>query len=138
MSFTKYNKIFGFICGLIAFLVYSLTVEPTASYWDCAEYISTSAKLQIGHPPGAPLFQMLGAIFSILAFDLEQIAFTVNMMSLDLLIAIMEHDQVDNVYFTPVAPAPGKGLDGLSMNYKVYVKYHKIKSTRRRRSPKKQ
>jgi len=63
--------------------------------------------------------------------------FTVNMMSLDLLIAIMEHDQVDNVYFTPVAPAPGKGLDGLSMNYKVYVKYHKIKSTRRR-SPKKQ
>ena len=81
MSFTKYNKIFGFICGLIAFLVYSLTVEPTASYWDCAEYISTSAKLQIGHPPGAPLFQMLGAIFSILAFDLEQIAFTVNMMS---------------------------------------------------------
>ena len=81
MSFTKYNKIFGFICGLIAFLVYSLTVEPTASYWDCAEYISTSAKLQIGHPPGAPLFQMLGAIFSILAFDVEQIAFTVNMMS---------------------------------------------------------
>ena len=81
MSFSKYNKIFGIFCGLIAFVIYSLTVEPTASYWDCAEYISTSAKLQIGHPPGAPLFQMLGAIFSILALNNEQIAYTVNMMS---------------------------------------------------------
>ena len=81
MSFTKYNRNLGLLTGLIAFIVYSLTVEPTASYWDCAEYISTSAKLQIGHPPGAPLFQMLGAIFSILALDIEQIAFTVNMMS---------------------------------------------------------
>ena len=58
-----------------------MTVEPTASYWDCAEYISTSAKLQIGHPPGAPLFQMLGAIFSIFALELNQIAYAVNMMS---------------------------------------------------------
>jgi len=81
LSFSKYNKIFGIFCGLIAFVVYSLTVEPTASYWDCAEYISTSAKLQIGHPPGAPLFQMLGAVFSILAPNNEQIAYTVNMMS---------------------------------------------------------
>ena len=81
MSFSKYNKIFGIFCGIIAFIIYSLTVEPTASYWDCAEYISTSAKLQIGHPPGAPLFQMLGAIFSILAFNNEQIAYTINMMS---------------------------------------------------------
>ncbi len=81
MSFSKYNKIFGIFCGLIAFVVYSLTVEPTASYWDCAEYISTSAKLQIGHPPGAPLYQMLGAVFSILAPNNEQIAYTVNMMS---------------------------------------------------------
>ena len=81
MSFSKYNKIFGIFCGLIAFVVYSLTVEPTASYWDCAEYISTSAKLQIGHPPGAPLFQMLGAVFSILALNNEHIAYTINMMS---------------------------------------------------------
>jgi len=81
LSFSKYNKIFGIFCGLIAFVVYSLTVEPTASYWDCAEYISTSAKLQIGHPPGAPLFQMLGAVFSILALNNEHIAYTINMMS---------------------------------------------------------
>ena len=59
---------------LIALMTYAFTVEPTASYWDCAEYISTSAKLQIGHPPGAPLFQMLGAFFSSFAFEVEQIA----------------------------------------------------------------
>ena len=52
--------------------------------------------------------------------------FTVNIMSLDLLITIMEHDQVQNVYFTSAAPAPGHGLDGISMNYKVYVKYHPV------------
>ena len=81
INFYKYNRIFGIIAGLFSFVIFSLTVEPTASYWDCAEYISTSAKLQIGHPPGAPLFQMLGAIFSILAFDVTQIAYAVNMMS---------------------------------------------------------
>ena len=81
INFYKYNRIFGVIAGLFSFVIFSLTVEPTASYWDCAEYISTSAKLQIGHPPGAPLFQMLGAIFSILAFDVTQIAYAVNMMS---------------------------------------------------------
>ena len=81
INFYKYNRIFGIKAGLFSFVIFSLTVEPTASYWDCAEYISTSAKLQIGHPPGAPLFQMLGAIFSILAFDVTQIAYAVNMMS---------------------------------------------------------
>ena len=81
INFYKYNRIFGVLAGLFSFVIFSLTVEPTASYWDCAEYISTSAKLQIGHPPGAPLFQMLGAIFSILAFDVTQIAYAVNMMS---------------------------------------------------------
>ena len=81
INFYKYNRVFGIIAGLFSFVIFSLTVEPTASYWDCAEYISTSAKLQIGHPPGAPLFQMLGAIFSILAFDVTQIAYAVNMMS---------------------------------------------------------
>ena len=81
INFYKHNRIFGIVAGLFSFVIFSLTVEPTASYWDCAEYISTSAKLQIGHPPGAPLFQMLGAIFSILAFDVTQIAYAVNMMS---------------------------------------------------------
>ena len=81
MNFKKYNRLLGFISGLCAFIIYFLTVEPTASYWDCAEYISTSAKLQIGHPPGAPLFQMLGAVFSILALENTQVAYAINMMS---------------------------------------------------------
>ena len=80
-KFEKYNLIVATISFLIALTTYTLTVEPTASYWDCAEYISTSSKLQIGHPPGAPLFQMLGAFFSIFASDNEQIALMVNMMS---------------------------------------------------------
>ena len=80
-KFNKWNKILASIAFLIALITYSLTVEPTASYWDCAEYISTSAKLQIGHPPGAPLFQMLGAFFSSFSTDLDKIALTVNMMS---------------------------------------------------------
>jgi hypothetical protein len=50
--------------------------------------------------------------------------FTVNIMSLDLLISLMEHEKVKNVFFTPSAPGPGQGMDGISMNYKVYVQYH--------------
>ena len=52
--------------------------------------------------------------------------FIINIMSLDLLISIMEHPQVYNVYFTAAAPGPGKGLTGISMNYRVYVKYHQV------------
>nr|MBC8303868.1 DUF2723 domain-containing protein [Pelagibacterales bacterium] len=80
-KFEKWNKIIAAFAFFVALITYSLTVEPTASYWDCAEYISTSAKLEIGHPPGAPLFQMLGAFFSSFATDLDKIALMVNMMS---------------------------------------------------------
>ena len=80
-KFERLNKINGFIIFLIALTTYYLTVEPTASYWDCAEYISTSAKLQVGHPPGAPFFQMMGAFFASFASDIEEIAFMVYMMS---------------------------------------------------------
>jgi len=80
-KFKKISRIFALISFGIALTTYTLTVEPTASYWDCAEYISTSSKLQIGHPPGAPLFQMLGAFFSLFTNEVEQIALMVNMMS---------------------------------------------------------
>ena len=65
MNDRKLNLIIGWICFLISFIVYYLTAEPTVGFWDTGEYITTSAKLQVGHPPGAPLYQMLGAIFSI-------------------------------------------------------------------------
>ena len=64
-SFTFWNRLFGALVFLIALTTYIMTVEPTASFWDAGEYISTSAKLQVGHPPGAPLFQMLGAVFAV-------------------------------------------------------------------------
>lgn len=80
-NFKKWNTIIGWFAFIIALITYSLTVEPTLSFWDCGEYISTSAKLQVGHPPGAPLFQMIGAFFAMFAFDNSQIALMVNMMS---------------------------------------------------------
>ena len=80
-NFKKWNIILGWITFLIAFITYSLTVEPTVSFWDAGEYILTSAKLQVGHPPGAPLFQMLGAFFSLFALQPDQIGLMMNMMS---------------------------------------------------------
>jgi hypothetical protein len=80
-NFNKWNTILGWCTFAVALLVYTLTVEPTMSFWDCGEYIATSAKLQVGHPPGAPLYQMIGAFFSIFAIDDQHIALMVNMMS---------------------------------------------------------
>jgi hypothetical protein len=80
-NFKKWNTILGWVVFAIALTTYSLTVEPTISFWDCSEYIATSAKLEVGHPPGAPLFQMFGAFFAMFAFEAEQIALMVNMMS---------------------------------------------------------
>jgi len=80
-NFKKWNTITGWFAFLIALITYSLTVEPTVSYWDAGEYILTSSKLQVGHPPGAPLFQMFGAFFSIFALQPSQIGWMMNMMS---------------------------------------------------------
>lgn len=81
-NFKRLNNIGGAITFFIALIVYTLTLEPTASWWDCGEYISTAFKLQVGHPPGAPLFQLLGRLFTLLAFgDLSKVAFMINFMS---------------------------------------------------------
>ncbi|MNK11047.1 hypothetical protein D3C87_290830 [compost metagenome] len=80
-DFKKWNTILGWSVFAIALLVYSLTVEPTLSFWDCGEYISTAAKLEVGHPPGAPLYQMMGAFFAMFATGPDKVALMVNMMS---------------------------------------------------------
>jgi hypothetical protein len=80
-NFNKWNTITGWCAFAVALMTYTLTVEPTMSFWDCGEYIATSAKLQVGHPPGAPLYQMMGAFFAIFAMDDKHIALMVNMMS---------------------------------------------------------
>ena len=81
LNFKKWNTILGWFTFAIALLTYVLTLEPTVSYWDCGEYISTAVKLAVGHPPGAPLFQMLGAFFAMFTSDVAQIAKMVNLMS---------------------------------------------------------
>jgi len=80
-NFKKWNIILGWSTFVIALITYTLTLEPTVSAWDCGEYISTSIKLEVGHPPGAPLFQMLGAFFAMFTTDLTHIAKMVNFMS---------------------------------------------------------
>lgn len=80
-NFKKWDTITGWAVFAIALIVYSLTVEPTLSFWDCGEYIATAAKLEVGHPPGAPLFQMMGAFFAMFAFGDDKIALMVNMLS---------------------------------------------------------
>lgn len=80
-NFNKWNTILGWFAFAIALITYTLTVEPTMSFWDCGEYIATAAKLEVGHPPGAPLFQMIGAFFAMFAIDKEHIALMVNMTS---------------------------------------------------------
>jgi hypothetical protein len=81
-DFKRWNNILGGVSFLIAFIVYLLTLEPTASWWDCGEYISTAYKLQVGHPPGAPTFQLIGRFFSLFAFgNTSHVALMVNIMS---------------------------------------------------------
>ena len=80
-SYRIWNQSVGWSVFAIALFTFGSTVEPTASFWDAGEYISTAAKLQIGHPPGAPLFQMMGAFFALFATSAQKVALMVNFMS---------------------------------------------------------
>lgn len=82
MNFNKLNNIGGWVVFGISTLVYLITAEQTASYWDCGEFIAVSYKLMVPHPPGAPFFLLLGRIFSFFAFgDVTQVAYWINMVS---------------------------------------------------------
>ena len=82
MNYKKTNNLIGWLVFGIASLVFIMTAEPTASFWDCGEYIATAYKLQVGHPPGAPLFQMIGRFFTLFAFgDTSLVAYAMNIMS---------------------------------------------------------
>ena len=81
-QFKKLNNIAGWLVFLIASFVYFSTIEQTVSFWDCGEYIATAYKLEVGHPPGAPLFQLFGRIFTLFAAQgTSEVAVAINLMS---------------------------------------------------------
>ena len=76
-----YNTVVGWVIFLVAAIVYLSTIEPTASFWDCPEFITTANSLQVGHPPGAPLFMIMGRLFAMLASSPAQVPVMVNILS---------------------------------------------------------
>jgi hypothetical protein len=81
-SYRRWNNITGWFTFLLSAIVYSLTVEPTVSFWDCGEFILSAFRLQVGHPPGAPLFLMIGRIATLFAGgDASKAALMVNLLS---------------------------------------------------------
>ena len=82
LSFRALNNLGGCLVFFIALLTYILTLEPTTSFWDCGEYIATAHKIQVGHPPGAPLFIIIANFFSNLTFgNTANVAWMINFMS---------------------------------------------------------
>jgi hypothetical protein len=80
-NFKLWNALCGWFVFAIAAATYLLTLEPTASFWDCGEFISSAWKLDVGHPPGAPFFMLMGHFFSLFAADTTQVAMCVNALS---------------------------------------------------------
>lgn len=81
-GFRIWNNITGWVVFAVSLLVYLLTIEPTVSFWDCGEFILCSYRLEVGHPPGAPLFLLLGRFFTLFAgSDTSKVAMMVNIMS---------------------------------------------------------
>ena len=81
-QFKRLNNIIGWSIFLIASFVYLSTIEQTVSFWDCGEYIATAYKLEVGHPPGAPLFQLFGRIFTLFATQAtSEVAVAINVLS---------------------------------------------------------
>ncbi|RMG60649.1 MAG: DUF2723 domain-containing protein, partial [Bacteroidetes bacterium] len=82
MNYTRINNLTGWAVFGVTLLVYLLTVAPTASFWDCGEFIACANELEVTHPPGAPLFLLLGRIFAMFSFgDVTRVAFMVNLLS---------------------------------------------------------
>ena len=80
-DFKRINVIMGWVMFVIALVVYTLTLEPSVSLWDCGEFASAAYRLQVVHPPGAPLFLMIGRLFSLMASSPEMVGFWINMLS---------------------------------------------------------
>ncbi|MEL6673379.1 MAG: DUF2723 domain-containing protein [Bacteroidota bacterium] len=81
MNYQRLNNLTGWAVFAVALIVYLATVAPTASFWDCGEFIACANELEVTHPPGAPFYLLLGRIFALLAPSVESIAFMVNLLS---------------------------------------------------------
>ena len=71
-NYKRINILLGWFTFAVSAVVYLMTTEPSASLWDCGEFIPTSYKLEVGHPPGAPLFMMLARLFTMLQTDMAE------------------------------------------------------------------
>ena len=81
-NYRRWNNLTGWFVFVFSTIVYLLTLEPTVSFWDCGEFILSAFKLQVGHPPGAPLFLMMGRVATLFAgSDTTKVAVTVNALS---------------------------------------------------------
>ena len=81
LLFKRWNDFSGWMVFLIAAFVYGMTIEPTASFWDCPEFISCAEKLQVGHPPGAPFYMLVGNLFTQFTSDAKFVSYTVNFLN---------------------------------------------------------
>ncbi len=81
MNYKRLNTIIGWLVFVIAAVTYCMTIEPTASFWDCPEFITTGYKMEVGHPPGAPIFMLTANLFSQFTSDPGKVAMMVNIMS---------------------------------------------------------
>lgn len=116
LNYKKLNNIIGWAVFAIATVVYVLTLEPTTSWWDCGEYISTAYKLEVGHPPGAPFFQLLGRFFTLFAFgNTQYVAYMINLMS-----ALSSSFTILFLYWT-ITRFARKLTDGEMTNNKAYA-----------------
>ena len=80
-KYQRVNLVCGFISFVISAVVYILTVEPSASFWDCPEFILSASRLEVGHPPGAPFFMLAGNVFSLFASSPQDVAYCINVMN---------------------------------------------------------
>src|SRR5690349_6337432 len=80
-NFRLLNRIFGWVTFVIALVVYTLTLEPSVSLWDCGEFASAAYRLKVVHPPGALLFLTIGRLFSLIAGSPAEVGFWINMLS---------------------------------------------------------
>ena len=81
-TYQRFNLITGWVIFFLSSIIYLLTIEPTASFWDCGEFIATAFKQEVGHPPGAPFFMIIGRFFTLFAGgNVSNVAVTVNVMS---------------------------------------------------------